>query len=142
MKFKLCTKCNFRKKIDSFWKSNQSADGLRSNCILCVKKYHGILRIKNLEHNLSYYKNYRDKTRRLALLTISKNLECKKCGFNDLRALQIDHINGGGNKDRKKFNVHQFNLFVMSNPELFQILCANCNNIKRNEKKEYKKKKD
>ena len=27
---------------------------------------------------------------------------CKKCGFSDKRALQIDHVNGGGSKQRKQ----------------------------------------
>lgn len=64
--------------------------------------------------------------------------KCKKCGFGDWRALQIDHINGGGRKDRKKdgYNSRIFYKRVLKNPEGFQLLCANCNWIKRYEKEE------
>jgi hypothetical protein len=66
--------------------------------------------------------------------------KCVQCGFEDLRALQIDHINGGGRQDRLKISSGQFYRFYINNPELakekLQILCANCNQIKRIEKRE------
>jgi hypothetical protein len=30
--------------------------------------------------------------------------KCVWCGFDDIRALQIDHINGGGNKHLRQYN--------------------------------------
>lgn len=67
--------------------------------------------------------------------------KCCKCGFTDYRALQLDHINGGGTKERRSFpNQHTFVNYYWKNPELaktvFQILCANCNFIKRYESQE------
>lgn len=63
---------------------------------------------------------------------------CAHCGFSDKRALQIDHINGGGNVERKKFsNAWGFRKHVMANLDKYQILCANCNWIKRWEKGEH-----
>ena len=67
--------------------------------------------------------------------------KCVKCGFNDKRALQFDHINGGGLKDRIRFKAAQtMYKFYINNPELarkcLQILCANCNTIKIKENKE------
>jgi hypothetical protein len=61
---------------------------------------------------------------------------CSHCGFGDRRALQIDHINGGGSKNRKNFSQTTFLKYVLDNLGLFQILCANCNWIKRRENKE------
>jgi len=66
---------------------------------------------------------------------------CKRCGFDDLRALQIDHILGTGAKDRKTRNRNHVVLYkliaTMENAEeVFQILCANCNWIKRCERGE------
>lgn len=68
---------------------------------------------------------------------------CILCGFSDIRALQLDHINGGGNKERKKFgNTHNMAVFYLKNPNMLkknlQILCANCNWIKRHTNKEFK----
>jgi hypothetical protein len=62
------------------------------------------------------------------------------CGFTDTRALQIDHINGGGGDDRRKFGGRWrlFYEYVAANPLKFQILCANCNAIKRIENSEHR----
>ena len=67
--------------------------------------------------------------------------KCVRCGFSDVRALQIDHINGGGKQEMKKFgtNIVMYQYYV-KNPEeakqKLQILCANCNWIKRYENQE------
>lgn len=65
---------------------------------------------------------------------------CVQCGFSDIRALCLDHINGGGTEQRRKFKTggnvwlwlarHNF-------PPGYQILCANCNTIKAREEDEY-----
>ena len=68
--------------------------------------------------------------------------ECVTCGFSDQRALQIDHINGGGLKDLKKHgNQNQYLNSILALPkkeaeDKYQVLCANCNWIKRVEKEE------
>jgi hypothetical protein len=61
--------------------------------------------------------------------------KCVRCGFSDLRALQIDHINGGGRKELENTSRYKYHkkLLEISEEELFsnyQILCANCNQIK------------
>lgn len=63
---------------------------------------------------------------------------CCKCGFDNPIALQIDHINGGGCKERENFKGSAFLYHVLNNPDktVYQILCANCNWIKRWENQE------
>lgn len=65
--------------------------------------------------------------------------KCKRCGFDDIRALQIDHVNGGGYKEMKSIHSRErLRLVVESikNKEnKYQLLCANCNWIKRYEDK-------
>ena len=64
---------------------------------------------------------------------------CTICGFNDIRALQIDHRNGGGNKERKTIfrSPRQFYKAVITDGgQKYQLLCANCNQIKRIEQRE------
>jgi hypothetical protein len=69
--------------------------------------------------------------------------KCIECGFSDKRALQIDHIKGGGSMERKtkKFS-GQFHKQVIESflkgEEKYQLLCANCNWIKRFKNCEYK----
>ena len=56
---------------------------------------------------------------------------CKCCGENEPLFLQIDHIKGGGSKERKKFiDSSQYYEFLLTRPDLkkkYQLLCANCN---------------
>jgi hypothetical protein len=68
---------------------------------------------------------------------------CAVCGFDDTRALQIDHVNGGGNAERiaaggsirfAGWNFYQW-LKVNGYPDGYQTLCANCNMIKHEESK-------
>jgi len=66
---------------------------------------------------------------------------CMICGFKDKRALQIDHINGGGSKQRKIMSPRQLLFYLKRNnfpKENYQILCANCNSIKKMKKKEFR----
>jgi hypothetical protein len=71
---------------------------------------------------------------------------CVECGYDDKRALQFDHVNGGGLKDTKRFKGHQTMLrYYRDNPEIckkkLQILCANCNWIKKHDNDEVTEKK-
>lgn len=65
--------------------------------------------------------------------------KCSNCGFSDIRALQIDHVNGGGSNKERNRNSSYYKKVAKSiekNEKEFQILCANCNWIKRWEKGE------
>jgi RNase P subunit RPR2 len=63
-------------------------------------------------------------------------------GMTDIRALQIDHVNGGRSKERRgragademyyKHILEQ----IKAGSKDYQLLCANCNWIKRYEKNE------
>jgi RNase P subunit RPR2 len=79
---------------------------------------------------------------REAVLSLLGN-KCAGCGFSDKRALQIDHVNGGGSKQGRELKMHRgvkFYKLVLSNKnEDYQLLCANCNWIKRIEKNELPK---
>jgi hypothetical protein len=64
--------------------------------------------------------------------------KCVKCGFADHRALQVDHINGGGTKEISSFRSMRsyYRHVVSSPPGTYQLLCANCNWIKKWERNE------
>ena len=61
--------------------------------------------------------------------------ECLHCGFNNRIALQFDHIDGGGNKERKISRGHRgysfYRSIALKKRDDIQLLCANCNWIKR-----------
>ncbi len=64
--------------------------------------------------------------------------KCAKCGCTDARALQIDHINGGGSQEAKRigsYGIYRRALTVEGRKD-YQVLCANCNWIKREVQRE------
>jgi hypothetical protein len=65
--------------------------------------------------------------------------KCAFCGFDDYRALVIDHVNDDGNEDRRNGLKHpnDFYRHIIINgfPDKYQVLCANCNTIKEFERK-------
>lgn len=71
--------------------------------------------------------------------------KCERCGFSDSRALQIDHIHSDGAKERGKNRGVTFlnKLLALKDSELkenYQLLCANCQWIKRCENHEHSSK--
>lgn len=61
-------------------------------------------------------------------------------GAKNIRALCIDHINGGGHQEAlriKKEGLHFYGWLIKHNfPKGYQVLCASCNQIKKVEQKE------
>lgn len=92
---------------------------------------------KLAKHNECGKTNYR--ILRDSIFDIIGN-QCAKCGFSDIRVLQVDHIHGNGNQHRKTSANHYQNMkSILNDPGIlqkFQCLCANCNMIKRAENNE------
>lgn len=71
-------------------------------------------------------------------------IKCKSCGFNDIRALQLDHINNDGAEERRRVGHSRtsaggtFYRWLRKNgfPPGYQILCANCNWVKEWERRQ------
>ena len=66
--------------------------------------------------------------------------ECIKCRFSDWRALQIDHIDGNGTslgKFEKSMGANKYKNYVLIRKNKdYQLLCSNCNWIKKYERNE------
>uniref|UniRef100_A0A6M3J7Z6 Uncharacterized protein n=1 Tax=viral metagenome TaxID=1070528 RepID=A0A6M3J7Z6_9ZZZZ len=86
---------------------------------------------------MGYDKRNRAEYRRKIKLEVfahysKNNIGCNYCGEDDLLVLCIDHINGGGTKERKSLGMRggmQFYFWLRGKgfPEGYQVLCANCN---------------
>ena len=65
--------------------------------------------------------------------------KCVRCGFEDVRALQIDHVAGDGHLRRKiQYPASEYREILQriqaeGDLSAWQLLCANCNWIKRAE---------
>ncbi|MBI4991589.1 hypothetical protein HZB96_05880 [Candidatus Gottesmanbacteria bacterium] len=90
---------------------------------------------RNPEKRLNHERNANKKAKEEIFKILGK--KCSKCGFDDIRALQVDHKNGDGYKDRHSRSVRKVFYKIRKSPRGFQMLCANCNWIKRVENKEY-----
>lgn len=59
--------------------------------------------------------------------------KCAKCGFDDHRALQIDHLNGKGYQHRLRSKGTAYYKEILTDLSegrlIYQLLCANCNFI-------------
>lgn len=105
-----------------------------------MKKYQR----QNSKQNRNNARLYHHKLRLSLIKLLGSKCNCKIkncchkgiCGIKDLRCLQIDHINGNGAIERKRFK-HKavFHRFYLNNPDKIkgelQLLCSNCNWVKR-----------
>lgn len=121
---KFCPRCQRILDISNFHRAKKRKDGLRVTCIDCESLIWKA-RTESLKEQIYKKLGY----------------VCCRCGFADKRALQIDHINGGGNQDHAETKNHQKFLkkVIADTQGLYQILCANCNWIKRIEQKEHRR---
>ena len=59
---------------------------------------------------------------------------CAQCGFADVRALQIDHVNNDGYKEKDIGPASWYYTLILRSIKKgegrYQVLCANCNRIK------------
>jgi len=88
-----------------------------------------IFRAKRLKQRQDNYER-----RRLKVLSAysAGTLSCIVCGFNDVRALNIDHINEVGSKHKNRLGGCILTKYLIDNnyPPGYQVLCSNCNAIK------------
>lgn len=118
---KKCPKCQEVKFVEGFHIALKRADGLRAWCKVCERA------------------SYRTKSAGVRNQVFDKlGHSCNHCGFTDKRALQIDHVNGGGNKEHAEFSntVSYLRKVLIDTDGTYQILCANCNWIKKSERME------
>lgn len=144
----ICNKCHKEKEKKDFPKRKDTKGGIRKECKECFNKEHRKwwkkTRPLRLEYSKKFYANNREKiikqkvysnlkARRLARLDCinyysnGKNC-CECCGEKNKEFLTIDHINGGGNKHRKKIKEYlPLHLKKNKYPTGYRVLCYNCN---------------
>lgn len=103
-------------------------------------------KLRNRDKHRECQREHRYAVRKEILTLIGGALRCQSCGFDaDWRCLQIDHIFGNGKHDTRT-NAALTNLWALRNwvqvyPDaarsIYQVLCANCNWIKRYENGEH-----
>ena len=76
------------------------------------------------------YENRQYAKKRMALIELFGG-KCSRCGNDDYRVLQLNHINGGGRKDMRNYSSpYAFYKAILSEKrarEDLNLLCGNCN---------------
>lgn len=124
---KICTKCKQKLSFSYFYKSKSKSCGYGSQCKKC-----------DIKRTMESRKKIRPMVKKMVFDFLGG--KCVRCGFTDIRALQIDHVNGGGKKELKKngSGISYYKKILLDKNRKYQLLCANCNWIKRYENEEYK----
>lgn len=122
---KRCGKCGETKPINQFGKQSKTHDGRQTWCLQCFRR-----------HNRDYLVALRASLRAEVIAKLGGC--CKRCGFADARALQVDHVNGDGFQERQENHSNHAHLrrVLADRQGRYQLLCANCNWIKRHENNE------
>lgn len=134
---KRCSKCKVEKELAEFTKYTSGRP--KSWCKKCHRNHSR--RMYREQHDKERTRG-KEKTRRLKAVVVSWYSDtancCACCGFSDIRALCIDHIYGGGSRHVKQIGIGTLYGWLKRNnfPPGFQVLCHNCNWIKRAEEGE------
>lgn len=85
-----------------------------------------------------YFRNQYKELKRQIFIKLGD--KCVICGFNDPRALHIDHVNNDGFEERKKIRgaTTRLRKVLEDKENRYQLLCANCNFIKKYEQHKIK----
>ena len=134
---KTCYKCKRDLPLTSFYKNKARPDGHNTGCKECHKK-------ENVEYRQRHPEAQYEHIVKVEVFTHYSDgpPKCKRCGFNDLRALTLDHVNGDGYLQRKELKRKGSSFYIWAReneyPDTLQVLCHNCQWIKRHENKEHR----
>lgn len=136
---KICTVCGVEKPDKDFYLKNKEKGRLHSQCKQC---YAAKRKIFMQEHYLKYGDAYRlrararkgrlKKQRQEQLYGLLQGKSCERCGIDDMRVLDFDHIDSS----TKKFSIaravndgYAWEL-IIEEIKKCRILCANCHRIR------------
>ena len=130
-----------KKLIESLRKGGMTFKDIGKICNVSKQRAHQLYSLKyvnkkskwDAETKKIYTREKHQENRLNAVMALGG--KCVKCGMNDYRCLQIDHINGGGSKEVREISSYSRYKWIVDNIEeaknKYQILCANHNWIKR-----------
>ena len=114
---------------------NKFPDNVRLLCWKCQKiTYNEYVRNKASTESRAINRRKNSAKMRLSAINACGGPVCKHCGDVDVRGLVLDHIDGNGKKHRASLagdKAQEMYKCAIKHPEKFQVLCANCNWIKR-----------
>ena len=144
-KVKKCSKCSKWKPFTEFSKDKYKRYGITVSCLSCRDEYtvkYSAAHREELNARARRYTMLNRKKHRISVRSCRAKLRqkcvtllgayCAFCGNSDYRVLEIDHINGGGNRHRKNGAMGRYEAYkdVLKHPKKYRVLCANCHRIR------------
>lgn len=157
---KVCSKCKTEQPRENYNKYNKSKDGLQSRCKECSraagKEHYHANKEKYVANQMAWRKKdnnkkhnqacnrwrkkhpeatnamQRKRNRKLRQKALEKigSLVCCRCRCDRYEFLEINHINGGGNKERKQTTTFYLDIIhERRGISDLEILCRPCNHI-------------
>lgn len=118
--YRLCTTCKSLKPYNEYYmwhrkKKSHISGGPRGSCKSCICKAKSEERRRLRNDIIHHYSQ--------------GSMKCACCSESRLEVLDLDHINGGGNRERKHMSLEQRNRLIIRKgyPPGYRILCRNCN---------------
>lgn len=130
MQTKICALCHKTKEVSEFSLRSQSKDGRQSWCKTCANK-----------RRLEYYRQNPERTRGNARKSVERNKAfirgylathpCVDCGYNDIRALDFDHVRGQKRNEVSALVTKGCSLKAIEEEiNKCEVRCANCHRIR------------
>ena len=127
---KACIRCGVKKPLGEF-RLQKGREKARTICRSCDREYSKQWYQLNKERAAAYNRTQRRK-RKMGVVEALGG-KCVRCGFDNWKALQVDHINGGGYVEYQQGPHKVYKKILDGQTDEYQLLCANCNWIKRYE---------
>lgn len=138
----ICPRCKEVRELSDFHKGNRH--GHQWECKICSriqakKEYQAVINNPTRREKALFVGMLHNRRRRLETLRIvgRGKIECCKCGCDNIALLTINHINGGGTRERvMKGNHLQEDVRCGRRPiDDLNLLCAPCNWLDHYERK-------
>jgi hypothetical protein len=138
--------CPANEKQKAIWRkaSNKYSSTHRKQSRKCSKEYYYTHKETRRKLQRDYTFKYRNRILELLGKKCANPYNLNHGDFlEDSRCLQIDHVKGGGTKELKS-GLNRWSYYKMVYKKIlegskdYQLLCANCNWIKRHEKREWR----
>src|SRR3990167_2010786 len=134
---KECCRCREIKLITEFSKRNRTSDGLSSYCRECEKIENKKLVDKYKTSNNETFRANKAKASKKHSNKIKQTLfdvygrKCACCGETTEEFLTLEHIKGQNGKKYKSGYEAWKEAIKEYKPDLYEVLCMNCNFVKR-----------
>ena len=128
----ICKKCSKPfNHVASRYKGDMRCGSSKGLCRVCYLQRYYRKRRKDPNYLLTKNRRMRDAYRTLREIIFKHyGKECNCCGEKEIKFLTIDHVHGGGAKDRRTMALPTFMRKIISEnfpKDKYQILCYNCN---------------